>query len=388
MKRTRLPALITFIEDFSTSCVARGIFFLTLQRMGFSRKQNLLLAIIWGGMYVAGASVSHRMSRLLGERRLLTAVFVGQATLHLTQFIWPSEWSVYPYMGLLAFLCGLKWPIIESYVSAGLGPKQTSRAIGLFSLCWSGAIPLAMLVTGPLIELSPRALFAVPVTVSVMSLLLSRLLPAQPSHLPIDHPERPSPDLVRRIRPMVSASRWLMLANVASIWILGALMPDVFDRMGFKVAAPALAGVMDLARFCAFALLLFWIGWHYRPSLLILSLVAMPASVFAILFGPNLGWVLAGEVVFGLTAAFLYKSALYYAMVLGNASVGASGKHESLVGLAFIIGPVSGLAGVSLSGVFGSDVGGMLLGIGPLFALTSVAAIRAIKPLVSTRQNE
>ena len=109
---------------------------------------------------------------------------------------------------------------------------------------------------------------------------------------------------------------------------------------------------------------------------------ALPAGLFIYLFGKSLGVVLAGEVLFGLAAGMTYYAALYYAMVVKNASVDAGGVHEGLIGAGFALGPAAGLAGIALKPALGSKVLGTIAGIGPLFVLCAVGAARA---LVGTR---
>jgi MFS family permease len=162
-------------------------------------------------------------------------------------------------------------------------------------------------------------------------------------------------------------------------------MPTIFGQMGYTQVAPALSAVLDFVRLLTFILLIYWPGWHGRASVLVISVVAMPTGFFMVLFAGNLAAALAGQFLFGLSCGLVYYAGLYYAMVVANASVGAGGKHESLIGLGFVIGPSAGLVGLGLADVFGNRTGGMLLGIGPLFAIAVVAAIWALRPLISGR---
>ena len=166
---------------------------------------------------------------------------------------------------------------------------------------------------------------------------------------------------------------------------MNLMMPTIFGQMGYKDAAPALSAVLDFVRLLTFILLICWPGWHGRASVLVISVLAMPAGFFIVLFAGNLTMALAGQFLFGLSCGLVYYAALYYAMVVSNASVDAGGKHEGLIGLGFVIGPGAGLIGLALAGVLGNRIGGMLIGIGPLFAIAAVAAIWALVPLISAR---
>jgi hypothetical protein len=89
--------------------------------------------------------------------------------------------------------------------------------------------------------------------------------------------------------------------------------------------------------------------------------------------------VVLGEIVFGVLSGVTYFAALYYAMVVKNASVDAGGAHEGLIGLGFSLGPGVGLIGHALARTGGSYLGGVLLGVAPLLI---VCVWGAFKPLV------
>ena len=48
--------------------------------------------------------------------------------------------------------------------------------------------------------------------------------------------------------------------------------------------------------------------------------------------------MVAGELLFGWAVGEVYFAALYYAMVVQNASVEAGGGHERIIGLGFALG--------------------------------------------------
>jgi hypothetical protein len=73
-----------------------------------------------------------------------------------------------------------------------------------------------------------------------------------------------------------------------------------------------------------------------------------------------------------------YYAALYYALVLENAAVNAGGAHEGLIGLGFATGPAAGLIGEGLARTVVGKVGGLLIGLGPLFAVCGAFALRSL----------
>jgi len=370
---------LTFLESFAAVLVQRAIYFYTKDRLGFSDAANLWLALIAGVTYVAGAMSSHAVSRRVGERRLLLSVLTVQLLLTVVLAAWPRPAVLFAGVGLLGVVLGLKWPVVESYASAGLPPATAAGAVGRFNFCWASSIPVSLAVAGPLIAWRSWALFAVAGGVNVVCFgLLARLRP-RPAHLPADHPERPDPARVARLTCLQTAARWIMLASYAGMWILGALMPGVLGRLGFRArTATALWGLTDAARLATFVLLGLWTGWHERRGGLVRAMILLPAGFALMLFAPNLPVVLAGELLFGWAAGEAYYAALYYAMVAQNASVAAGGGHESLIGLGFVLGPLAGLGGVALKPLLSDERVGVLAAAGVLILACSLQASRAL----------
>jgi len=376
---------LTFIESWSTTIVGRGVFFLSAWALSFNDVRNLWLAAAYGTTYVVGAFLSHRCCFRLGEKRMLVLTGAAQLAAYLALWRWLGPGVLFALFSFIGFTSGLRWPVVESYLSAGRTPRQTMGAIGTFNLCWAAGIPLALLTAGWLIHRMEASVFLLPACVNAASLLIILPLPFRPVHLPADHPARPGQVELARMKALTTSSRWLLLASYALSWALAGLMPHVFGRMGFVESAPALSGVLDFVRLLTFAGLIAWTSWHGKVAPLLLSLAAMPIGFFMVLFGGSLGAALTGETIFGLGCGLVYYSALYHAMVVQNASVDASGKHESLIGLGLVAGPLAGLLGAVLSGPLGGQVYGMLLGMGPVFLVCGFGSVWALRSLAGER---
>lgn len=372
---------IVFLECAAATCVERGVFFFSREHVGFSDVQNLWLALATGVAFVVGAFSSHRLAGRLGEKALLALAVALQCLLHIGLVRW-AYWPAGLFVGSAAvgLSGGLKWPVIESYVGAGRTPAQTARALGHFNIAWTTSIPVALLLFGPIIKLLPVGIFLLAAAMNLASLWLIRPLPARPVHLPDDHLQRPDPRQLVPLRSLLLASRWLMLAAFSSLCILAPLMPGIFQSLNVDTqGAPALSGLLDAVRVGAFILMQRWVGWHNRAWPLAVTMTALPVSFFMILLGPNLPTVLAGEVVFGAVTGLAYYAALYYAMVVKNASVNACGIHEALLGLALVIGPGSGLLSKALMPLTGNVLAGTLLGIAPLLTVCISRSVRALR---------
>ena len=371
----RRVLLLTFVESFATILVERGVYFYCRNRLGFTDVSNLWLAFAGGISLMCGALVSHAVCRRLGERRMVMLSIAGLAIVHALLAGFADATTIYIGAAILAGLQGLKWPVVESYISAGLAPEKTASAVGQFSVAWASAVPLAMIAAGPIIAAWPAGLYVLAGAINLCSLLVARHLPDAPDHMPHDHPDRPSPGDLDRLRRLLVASRWLMLSGYAALFILSPLVPRIFADLGFAVwLGTALAGVTDVARMGAFAVFQFWTFWHGRIAPLAVSWAGMCVGFFMAVLGQNVAVVLGGEILFGLGLGLTYYGALYYAMVVQNASVDAGGKHEGLIGLGFAIGPLVGLGGAKLALALSSDAAGYMIAVGAMFAIAGIAA--------------
>ena len=382
MPQLVLLLVLTFIESLSTILIERGSYFFCHDRLNFSDAENLSLALAFGTAYALGAITSHPVSRRLGERRLLTMAVAAQLLVSVGMACLPSPAVLFAGMTLSGLLNGQKWPLVESYVTAGQTPLQTARTLGYFNFSWAIAVPGALVVAGPLIEWRSWGLFGLAGALSVVTLCLVAALPRRPVHTPQDHPDRPGPHQVRRLTGLMYAARFLMLASYSSMWILAALMPRIFADLGYSTShSTAMSAVLDITRLAAFVVLGAWAGWHGRTYPLIIATPILAGGFSMVVFGTSLGIVLGGELMFGAAAGIIYFAALYYAIVVKNASVEAGGGHEGLIGSGFALGPLAGLIGVALEPHIGSRVGGILLGVAPIFFICYFLAARSLTRL-------
>jgi MFS family permease len=369
--------IITLFSDLSTVLIARGVPFLGHDKLGFGNFENLLLTLAFGLVYVPAALVSHRLSTRLGERRCLAIAYTIEAAIcALAGLLWTHPAILYLCLAVQGLTNGMKWPVLESYVSAGRVGRQQARAIGLFNLAWASSFPVALFGAGPIIEAWPAGILLLPAGISLGLLVMALPLPARPVHLPDGHPDSLGQEQRHRWGRLLTAGRMLNLLSQAGVGVLGALMPAIFtDTLKFQVFwATGLSGLLDLTRFLAFFVLQYYTLWHGRRSPLTAAMIFLAVGFFMVILGNTTGVVLAGEVIFGMGGAVAYYAALYYAMAVENAAVEAGGVHEALIGLGAIIGPISGLAGVMLQPALGGAIWGTLLGMGPMFLLCAGVA--------------
>lgn len=375
--------VLTFFESFATILLERGVYFYAESQLEFSKSNNLWLALLFGVCYIAGALGSHRVAQKITERRLLIFAIVAQGVVHLALGFVVNVPVLFVAMAVAAFCNGLKWPVVESYVTAGRHSKNQLESIGHFNVSWAVAVPLSLLIVGPLIESSnPAILFFLAVVCNVIGFALALTTPSRPKHLEDDHPDRPSPQRMERYRVLLKSSQWSMLACYSLMFLLAPILPEILARLNVAlIIAPAASALIDLVRLGTFVLLQKWHGWYGRSWPMWLNAFGLPLSCLMTLFGGHVAIVLAGEIIFGFCCGLTYYTALYYVIATKNASVDAGGAHEGLIGAGFFFGPAAGLIGVGLSGVVGSYVVGMLIGIAPLIVLAMTGGLLPLRKL-------
>ncbi len=377
----RLIILITLLESFVSAMVERGISFYAEHELGFTQTQNLSLSLLFGAAYVIGALASHRASHKLGERFWLLGMVLLHIALHLLLALEPGMTAVFILTTVLGASSGSKWPVVESYATAGMTPRASVGAVGYFNIAWSSAVVPAVAFSGMLIEAWPPSLFLAPAVINALVIVLIFALPRQPVHLAHDHPDRPNPRHVIRLKSLLASSRWSMFGSYTLLFLLAPLLPYIFrDRLTFGPGpATAMVALIDLTRFATFVVMQRYIGWHGKRSVLLWTIALMPVGFLMTLIGGDLATVLIGEVLFGVAAGLTYYAALYYAMVVQNAAVEAGGAHEGFIGFGFVVGPAIGLAGIFFGGGAINNPSTLALTTAPFLILCAGGALWSLR---------
>ena len=209
----RLPPLLlmVFIQSAATGAAEHAIYFYTQEELHFSVMQNLLLALIFGITYVAGAMKSHgiiewiakRSGGRSGERALLLFVIVGHIIIGTLLTVQTAPWLLWTLWPVLGWMNGAHWPIVESYIVAGRTPRAASQAIGRFNVTWSTAAVASVAVAGVMIQWWEPSLLAMCAVFNLVSLVIVLLyFPRRALHLELDHPERLPPDVIESYKPL------------------------------------------------------------------------------------------------------------------------------------------------------------------------------------------
>lgn len=362
---------LTFLGSVGTGAVTNGIFFITSSAMGYGRRENLWLGVVFGATYIAGALLAGPGLRALARRsaRVTTRGVMGGVlgTMGvvcmlplLARETSPGliEGAVWAMVLVYSPCTGVLWPIVESYLSGGRSGKALRSAIGRFNIVWSFALVAAFWAMAPLLDTRPFWILAGLGAIHLGMVGMVFLLPPEPAkHAEGHEPHPPVYDA------LLALFRVLMFAAYLILSAVNPVLPIITDRLSVGVAWQLpVASAWLTARVGIFVLFERWHGWHGKWWTPWAGLASMVLGFALTVFSPAVGgagvglWILlAGLGLMGVGVAAIYCGALYYAMAVGSAEVDAGGKHEAVIGLGYTAGPMLGVVALGLSSAGGTD---------------------------------
>ncbi len=352
----------TFLNSMGSGLVSNGIFFIAKETFGFGKAECFGLGVAYGAAYIpmamnAGPTVRWLNGRGVGHRAILACVMAGMGLMCLLPGLsctlsaagHPAAWSLWALIGVYGGLSGLLWPMVESYLSGGRRGPGLRTATGRFNVTWSSALVIAMLLVAPYTKNGATQALALLGAVHWLSCLVLVWFGRAPAAH--DDAHEPHPPVYGE---QLAIFRWVL---ATAYLVLNALLPYiavVADTLSLSATmAVVLGATWPGARVAAFVFMERWPGWHGRRSMpwigcgMLLAGFAMVVLLPVLLPPPlALPGVVAGLLVFGAAMGVIYAATLYYIMSVGAAQVEAGGSFETLIGLGYLIGPLSGLAAV------------------------------------------
>jgi hypothetical protein len=144
------------------------------------------------------------------------------------------------------------------------------------------------------------------------------------------------------------------------------VVPQLAQKLALSVTMAGVSFSLWMwVRLAAFFWFWLWPGWHYRFRWLASAFVALIGGFVIILLSPNIWWIIAAQIPFGMAIGLIYYSSLYYSMDVGASKSKRGGFHESVIGFGIGAGPAVGYASARLlpahpdAGVW--NIGGLLL---------------------------
>jgi MFS family permease len=332
---------LTGLNSMSSGVVVNGIYFLTKHGYGFSELENYSLATAQGVGYAVGALRSSHMTARWQQRPALAALLVMLGALCALPAIFPGSAVAITAMALVySPLCGAMWPIVQSFVSAGRAGEELQRALGRFSLTWSGTLVLAYWGVAPLCKDGPQTAILLLGCLHWLSLLgLPRTVVGEAGPQPASEAACP-PQYVA----LLAAFRWLLPLSTLLMTTLHPFLPATFTRL---LVPAEWHTVLVTGWLLPRAVGFFWLErsqrWRGRPSLARQCAALLLCGFALSILAPNLWLEALGLLLYGAGMAQVYTGAIYYAQSVGRAAVSAGGRNEALIGAGFALGPVIGL---------------------------------------------
>lgn len=347
----RLLTKVYVLETLSSiggNLLLFGIFFYMQKRFGWGANRNLTLSSAQGMAYVLGALAANPLSKWIDRLRLLRVVEFGLCAVALAgACVRSCEVIVVVLLGY-TMLSAVQWPLMESLISIGAGPRELSRRISVYNLVWSGSGALTIAGCGLVIEHFPPGIFVIAGGVHLIaSGLLMRTGPVV--HEPGEVQLRPEPELIPLRSLAKRLSRIALPATFAVIYALGAIMPTLAV---IRVASPAmrtvLASVWMMARWLFFIFLGATSWWHTRPRALLVAAMVLLGAFLGITLLSSIASMIFWQIALGVAMGLIYSASLYFGMVLSDGSTAQNAYHEALIGFGSILGPGCG----AMAGVF------------------------------------
>lgn len=361
---------ITWINNLGAATALIAVYFIAKSRFGFTATESLLLGLLQGVTYIAGAMTAGMGSRLfagpgraMSTRSLLMLIQLALFALCLLPIVAKERWAIWVLVGVYSPVTGWLWPVIESFFSAGRSGESLRKASSAFNLSWASSQVLTFWAISPFMKSDPPDqplwLIAAMGVSHLVCVPLTMALPREPgSHAHGDDPEL-SRELVERFRMLLVCFRTMLVMSYIVYSALNPLLPTRLVELGIVEGSAAnalLTSVWMASRVCMFFAMGAWGGWHGKRSALVWSGVLLMIGFAVCMLAPSAAVMALGMVLFGLGMGAIYSGAFYYAMEVGSAAVDAGGKHEALIGLGYTAGPIAGVGAATLAsaGVLGA----------------------------------
>ncbi len=381
---TPLAAVIglTILASIGTGVIWNGVPFIAEAEYGYEQKETLLMYLVIGATYISGAFTAARFLRLIERwmtaRSLLVLILIIQSLVCIGPLVVKAAWILWVVVGVTSLLSSFLWPIVESYLTSGRHGRKMRSAIGWWNVAWTSSVAAALWFMAPFLKADAQLAIVALGGLNAFALITLFWFKRNPG----THDEEKSEESITQEYPfLLKSARVLLPLSYMLHAALTPILPYLFSRLDIDVIwkTPTAATWMVVR---VFAMAVMWklAFWHGRWGILLFGGIAITIGFAFIVLAPSLVVLLVGLGIFGIGMGIIYYAALYYAMALGNAQVDASGKHESLIGMGYALGPAAGLFGMQLPGLLRMD---FAEGLGIVYvasALVVFAAFPAIRP--------
>jgi len=361
------------IASVGTGVMLNGVYFITRDVFQFTDVRNLLLGLCVQAPYIPAALLAGPISRRIGARRLLTITLVGMTLACALLATLPPQWAWWLVVPCYNVFAGMQWPIVESYIASGRHGRDMRRAIGLFNITWAATIAPGLWLIS-LVHAMPQVTFIV---LAVIHGATFALVSRWPLHPPMHDVETARNHTGQTYPNLLRAARTLLPMSYVLLYMLGPLLPGIFERLDVSAAlAPTLGSTWIIARVGVFALMYWFPAWQGRWGILGGGALLLISGAVIVLIAGSVWGAVLGLIMLGVGQGMLYYAALYYGMAVEHAAVDSGGRHEAVIGLGYLLGPALGLLGGTLPIGGPTVTAGVLLMTGAVSIIGSSLATR------------
>jgi MFS family permease len=368
IKQTSLTAslALTGLASSGTSVIWNGLPFIAKRDYGFGETENLALYVLIGIVYVTGALTSGVCTRLLrpyiSMRTIIAMLLCTIALVCSLPLMFTGSFVIWTSGAVAGFCSAWLWPIIESYLVAGRHGPEMRRAIGWWNIVWMVAVASSMIAMAPLMD---KHASMVIVGIGFLNLIAIGILPWYSKNPPAHDIASSSEHVPESYRDLLRGARVLLPVSYAINGVLAPLLPFVLAGIAIDIFwQTPVVSIWMVARVIVTAIMWKSGRWHGKWSVLWVAMFAMATGFLFILSAFSLPLLITGLALFGAGMGATYYVALYYAMSVGRAEIDAGGKHEALIGMGYMAGPLVGLSSLQIAGS-GTDVA-VASGFGPI----------------------
>jgi MFS family permease len=330
-------------------------FFWAKGSFGYSDEWNLRMGAVQGVAAVLAAFFGGKLGDRFGFARVLRTALPLMVIILLCGAWLTWRWTPFVFTALYISVLVTTWPCLEASVLHAPSAWSMPMRLGVYNIVWSGASALGLFLSGWAYRWQPASILWFPAALHGALWLWLRRPPRAPgaahalTAMELPHTGTTLPAAEKR-RFLFTA----LIGNAIAYFIINgflALAPHVGERLGLEPSqAIWLTCILLMTRSFAFALFWRWEGWHYRMGWAQAALWLAPACVAGIFFAPSLPLVAVLLGVLGVSAGLTYYGSIYYSLEYGEEKGHGGGRHEAVLGLGILAGPLVGAIATNLTG--------------------------------------
>ena len=322
-------------------------------QIGVSDLELGIIGSAAAGTYALVVVTAGTLSDRLGRKRVIVA---GALLTGFAYTLMPlSKTPMHLIMLNAVCGCGLAsfWPVLEAWMSEEGGAEEIRKELGAFNVSWSIGVSVGPLIAGLIYTRSSLLTFLVAAGGTAIVALMAALHKKPDALSTLSAAEKVVEFDRNEVRPVTRQLLYCAwIANFAS-WLAITQIRVLFPKLGLELGMqPWVIGIIIFSLGVALTIAFFFMAvygrWHNKaaPLLCAQALIVILLLVSIRFESPfMIGLIFAGlGIGFGVT----YSYSLYCSVV-GTLNKGAaSGRHEMVLGIGALLGPLIGGAAIQM----------------------------------------